>query len=97
MLHFPMPDEELRRQLWQSVLPEEAEVSPDVDYETLARAFELSGAAIKNASFHGACCAWAEGRGIQMRHLLDGVQNEYTKTGKTFSEEQRQLLETWKQ
>ncbi len=97
MLHFPMPDEELRRQLWQSVLPEEAEVSPDMDYETLARAFELSGAAIKNASFHGACCAWAEGCGIQMRHLLDGIQNEYTKTGKTFSEEQRQLLETWKQ
>ncbi len=95
MLHFPMPDEGLREQLWRSVIPQEAEVSTEVDYEALARSFELSGAAIKNASFHAACCAWAEGSPIQMAHLLDGIRNEYGKAGKAFTEEQRQLIEGW--
>lgn len=91
MLHFPMPDAGLRVQLWQSVFPEETRVAAEVDYETLANAFEMSGAAIKNASFHAACCACAEESEVKMRHLLDGIQNEYLKTGKGFNEEQRQL------
>ena len=95
MLHFPLPDEMLRLQLWQSVIPKEAEVSDDVDYVMLARMFEMSGAAIKNASFHGACCAWSQKENITMQHLLDGIKNEYLKTGKALSEEQRQLMGLW--
>lgn len=91
MIHFPMPDENLRAQLWQSVFPEEAQLSSDIDYEMLAKTFEMSGASIKNASFHAACCAWAENSEIRLRHLLEGIQNEYVKTGKSFDEEQCQL------
>ncbi|MGN0342465.1 MAG: ATP-binding protein [Roseburia sp.] len=92
MLHFPMPDEELRRQLWESVFPESAEVSAEVDAALLAHHFELSGAAIKNVSVHGACCAMAEGSSIGMKHLLDGIRNEYEKSGKNFSPEQKELM-----
>ena len=68
----------------------------DLDPALLARAFELSGASIKNAALHGALLAAAEGTEVQMRHLMDSIRNEYEKQGKNFSASQRELLDAFR-
>ena len=95
MLHFPMPDAALREELWRTILPKETPVEKDVDYRALAQTFELSGAAIKNAALHGAGCAMAEKKPVGMAHLLDGISNEFQKTGKTLGTEQREMMSTY--
>ena len=95
MVHFPMPDANLRSELWGSIFPKETPVSAEVDAYTLAQAFELSGASIKNAALHGALLARAEGGEVRMCHVLDGIRNEYGKQGKSFSSSQRELLDAY--
>ena len=95
MVHFPMPDANLRKELWESIFPKETPVSTEVDGVMLAQAFELSGASIKNAAMHGALLARAEGEEVRMRHILDGIRNEYAKQGKSFSSSQKELLDAY--
>ena len=61
----------------------------------LAQAFENSGAAIKNAAMHGALEAASEHSPVKMKHLLSGIQNEYSKQGRNFSAAQKELLEAF--
>ncbi len=84
MVHFPMPDAALRRELWEEIFPADTPVSPEVDASVLAESFELSGASIRSAAWHGALLARSEGCGVQMRHILSGIENEYSRQGKTF-------------
>ena len=95
MVHFPMPDVNLRKELWESIFPKETPIGLDVDVLTLAQAFELSGASIKNAALHGALYAKAEGCDVGMRHILDGIRNEYGKQGKSFNSTQKELLDAY--
>ncbi len=48
-LVFPMPDEQGRAEIWKRHLPAKLPLSDDVDVETLARMYELSGRDIKQA------------------------------------------------
>jgi len=96
MVHFPMPDVNLRKELWESIFPKETPLGWDVDALTLAQAFELSGASIKNAALHGALYAKADGCEVGMRHILDGIRNEYGKQGKSFSSTQKELLDAYR-
>lgn len=95
MVHFPMPDMTLRKELWDSIFPSATPVSSEVDTLALAQAFELSGASIKNAALHGALLARAEGSEVRMKHLLSGIRNEYGKQGKAFSSSQKELLDAY--
>lgn len=95
MVHFPMPDAALRKELWESIFPKDTPVAGEVDALMLAQAFELSGASIKNAALHGALLAASEGVPVRMKHLLGGIENEYGKQGKNFSTSQRELLEAF--
>lgn len=95
MVHFPMPDVKLRTELWDSIFPKETPISNEVDALMLAQAFELSGASIKNAALHAALLARAEGCAVGMRHILDGIRNEYGKQGKSFSSSQKELLDAF--
>ena len=93
MVHFPMPDASLRKELWEEIFPVDTPVDPEVDTCMLAQAFEISGAAIKNAAMHGALEAASEHSPVKMKHLLAGIQNEYSKQGRNFSAAQKELLE----
>ncbi len=95
MVHFPMPDAALRKELWESIFPKDTPIAGEVDALMLAQAFELSGASIKNAALHGALLAASEGVPVGMKHLLGGIENEYGKQGKNFSTSQRELLEAF--
>ena len=95
MVHFPLPDVELRRQLWESIFPKEAEINDDFDATALSQAFELSGAAIKNAALHSAYMAMAKSEPISMKHILQAVSNEYAKVGKSLSKAQTDLFRAY--
>ena len=95
MVHFPMPDVSLRKELWETIFPAQTPVSPEVDALMLAQAFELSGASIKNAAMHGALLAMAEGSEVRMKHILSGIRNEYGKQGKSFGSSQKELLDAF--
>lgn len=66
---FPMPDPPLRAQLWRRMLPPEANVADDVDYDWLGEHFELSGGNIRNATLRAAFYA-ADGDDIITHDLL---------------------------
>ncbi|MFZ4739260.1 MAG: ATP-binding protein [Bradymonadia bacterium] len=69
-LHFPVPDADLRTQLWRSMLPTQATVADDVRFEFLGKKFTMSGGNIKNAVVRAAFYA-AEGEGVITHALLE--------------------------
>lgn len=95
MLNFPMPDEKVRKELWQKVFPKQAQLDADLDEDLLAQGFELSGAAIRNAALQGAYLAAVEDTKIGMKHVLSGIANEYRKLNKSMKPEQKALLEKY--
>lgn len=76
---FAMPDEQLRREIWSRAIPAAHHV--DVDIESLAARFELSGASIHNAVLGGAHLAAAGGETPSLRHYEVAVQRELQKLG----------------
>lgn len=88
MIDFPFPEEPQRLQMWKQIFPKETPVEEELDYEFLASSFELSGSNIKNAALHAAFLAAADETRVGMRHVIAGIRNEYSKSGKTMSREQ---------
>jgi ATP-dependent 26S proteasome regulatory subunit len=68
-LRLEIPDVPERERLWQSFLPSRAPVEPDIDLNTLATEFELSGGYIKNAAVRAAFLAASVGAPIGMEIL----------------------------
>lgn len=81
IIKFPFPDETQRLQLWKSSIPSELPIE-NIDFEYLARTFELTGGPIKNIVLTAAFLAANEGTPLSMKHLIEGVIQEYKKTGK---------------
>jgi SpoVK/Ycf46/Vps4 family AAA+-type ATPase len=54
IIEFKRPTENLRKQLWEHLVPEKLPIADDVDYEVLARQFEFTGGEIKKAIFRAA-------------------------------------------
>jgi len=61
-VEFPMPDAEERARLWRSMLPSGAPVDIDINFDQLARRFEMAGGYIKNAVIRAAYLAAATPR-----------------------------------
>jgi ATP-dependent 26S proteasome regulatory subunit len=81
-VRFPMPDEAQREELWRAVLPEAAPVEDTLDFEELAREFEMTGGHIKNAVIRAAYLAANEHRAISAAHLRRGARAEIEAMGK---------------
>jgi AAA+ superfamily predicted ATPase len=85
-IHFPMPDAEQRRRLWEGMARHTGRLEHDIDFAGLAEAYELSGGAIANIIRYGALCAVQAGRGcIGAADLHGGIVKELRKEGKTVS------------
>jgi len=83
MVYFPVPDERMRRLLWEHIFPEEAP-KEELDYALLADHLELTGAGIRNAAVNAAYLAASQGRAISMADVAEAARLEYTKQGKAF-------------
>jgi hypothetical protein len=83
ILHFPAPDRELRRRLWERSLPGPDWRDDDLELDALADRFQLNGGAIHNIGLAAAHLAAATESGrITSAHVVRATQRELQKTGR---------------
>jgi ATP-dependent 26S proteasome regulatory subunit len=87
IVEFPFPDARHRQEIWQSHFPPKAPVSGSIDYEFLARRFQIAGGNIKNVALNAAFLAAENGGMIEMKHVLHGTKREFEKMGKLWQEQ----------
>lgn len=81
LVEFPLPGEEIRRQIWESCFAPEVPLE-DVDFGYLARQFELAGGNIKNIVLNAVFMAASEEKPVGMLHILKSIRTENLKMGK---------------
>lgn len=81
-VEFPFPGVHDRKRIWEKVWPMETPLDKGIDFNLLARRFDMSGGNIRNISLHAAFIAAADGRQVTMPHLVKATQREYRKMGK---------------
>jgi len=81
-VHFPIPDEEQREQLWRAHLPPTLPTAGDLDLEDLAHKYPLTGGSVRNCVMRAAFLAAAENAKLSQDHLLRAVRLEYRAAGK---------------
>jgi SpoVK/Ycf46/Vps4 family AAA+-type ATPase len=84
VIHFPVPGREERLKLWKSAFPSGVKLAHDVDLESVASEFELSGAAIVNTVQYCLLMSLDLNREMIDRQLIvRGIRKEMMKEGKT--------------
>ncbi len=78
IVEFLKPDEAARRTLWRKFVPDELPRG-ELDYEFLARTFELTPAEIKWAALSAAVLA--NGEPLSTGHIITALRYEYEKSG----------------
>jgi len=79
---FPFPDEEMREQLWRSLIPAQVPVAGKLDFAGLSQRFRLSGGYIRNAALRAAFLAAEEGSALTHEHLERAIRMEFREIGK---------------
>ena len=86
IIDFPLPDAHLRRQMWQSMIPPMLPLADEIDFDFLAKQFEVSGSVIKNALIYaGFLAAEVKEPLLTMSRILKGLSHELEKSGKKLS------------
>jgi tetratricopeptide (TPR) repeat protein len=83
IVEFPFPGIADRERIWRRLFTERVPQAPDVDLAYLAKQFGLAGGNIKNCAVAAALAAAAEGRPVEMRHLMQAIAREFEKIGKS--------------
>ena len=84
MVHFPMPDVEERLLIWKKCLPENIQMTRDINLDEIAQRYELSGASILNVVQFSALRALDRGDNkIHNHDFLTGIRREFWKEEKT--------------
>jgi hypothetical protein len=89
-VEFPLPSEAERRVIWERIWPKETPQSPDLDFDFMARRFEMPGGNIRNVAMAAAFLAASDGDVVKMSHLLHGTRREYQKMGKVVTQSEFQ-------
>jgi SpoVK/Ycf46/Vps4 family AAA+-type ATPase len=79
---FPFPDEEMREQLWRSLIPPQVPLGGPIDFASLAQRFRLSGGYIRNAALRAAFLAAEEGTALTHDHIERAIRMEFREIGK---------------
>lgn len=85
VVHFNLPDFDLRLKIWKNMFPVNTPVSKDVDFEYLAKNFEIAGGSIKNIVLTASFMAASEADKVEMKHIIKSVEYELKKQGKMVS------------
>lgn len=86
IVEFSMPNENDRKRLWQAMIPDKMRIG-EIDFDYLARQFELSGSNIRNILLHSAFLAAAKDKPVDMEEIIPAIKNEYAKNGKILLKE----------
>lgn len=79
---FEEPDEDGRLRIWRTLTPAEAPLDPDVNFDKLAKHFEMTGGMIKNAIVRAAYLSCEVGQPINQKRLEESCLDEYQAAGK---------------
>lgn len=80
LIHFPMPRQAERRQIWQKGLPTNVTLEAGIDLKQLAARHELSGGTIMNVIRHSCLQAIARGESVlRQQDINEGIRREYAK------------------
>ncbi|WP_341878091.1 ATP-binding protein [Defluviitalea saccharophila] len=82
IIHFPFPDEESRKKIWEKIFPDQTPLDDDIDFKYLAKNFEISGGNIKNIALSAAFLAASENTSVGMYQILSALKHELRKQGK---------------
>ena len=83
MIYFPLPSPEERVRLWRGVFSETSHLDADVDLESIAEQFEISGGAIVNVLRSAALLTLRSGRNaMQNQDIRHAIRREFRKDGK---------------
>ena len=81
-IHFPVPDEEQRTKIWQTLIPAQTPVEADLDFEYLGETYELTGGQIKNAIVRAAYRSVKEKTNLTLARLDDAARQQAKEAGK---------------
>lgn len=81
-LDLPRPGPELRRQLWQSMLPPGAYDEADVDLDALSFRFDFTGGNIRNALLKATYLADQDHAPLGQKHLWEAAATESAELGR---------------
>lgn len=87
VIHFSFPDAGARKSIWKGIFPAQTPLDGGVDFEYLARQFELSGGSIKNIAVAAAFMAASEDAPVSMGHIVRAVKYEMAKQGRIMRRE----------
>jgi len=87
IVEFPFPDAEYRQKIWMSMFPPQTPIHQDVDFDFLARRFEISGGSIKNIVVASAFLAAQDNDVVRMKYILRATKYEFKKTGRVLLKE----------
>jgi ATP-dependent 26S proteasome regulatory subunit len=82
LVEFPMPDVDSRKWLWSQQLPPGVPRADALDFDFLARSFELSGGNIRNIVLAAAYQASDGDRPVAMEDVVRATAGEYRKLGR---------------
>jgi vesicle-fusing ATPase len=88
VIDFPLPGEAERRRIWRQMIPAGVDSSA-LDFDFLARQFQLAGGHIRSVVFNA--CLQSAGAGeprLSMREVVVAVRREYDKLNRSAGLEQ---------
>lgn len=85
VVHFNLPDFDLRLKIWKNMFPSDTPISKDVNFEYLAKNFEIAGGSIKNIVLTASFMAASESDKVEMKHIIKSIEYELKKQGKMVS------------
>jgi SpoVK/Ycf46/Vps4 family AAA+-type ATPase len=81
-IHFPLPDEAARLEIWRRAWPGAVPIADDIDCRALARELKIAGGGIRNIALGAAFSAAANGGVVNRAHVAHAVVREYEKSGR---------------
>jgi len=82
IVDFPLPDKNHRYDIWKVHFPEKAPIGDNIDFEFLARQFQIAGGNIKNIVLNASFLAASGAGTIRMEHIIYATMREYQKMGR---------------
>lgn len=84
VIHFPVPGEMERLQLWQGAFSPKVTLEKTIDLKEIAKKYDIAGGSIINVVRYATLMTVAnDGVKITYNDLMDGIRREYAKLGRT--------------
>ncbi|MGN6532848.1 MAG: ATP-binding protein [Ginsengibacter sp.] len=85
IIYFPIPDASERYRIWKSSIPSKAELDKEIDLMSIAKKYEVTGAAIVNVIHYASLQSiFRNSTIITRKDIVEGFKKEYEKEDKVF-------------